>query len=63
MDRLEAMAVIVAVTETGSFSAASRRLGTPVATVSRNVADLEARFWHTCCAAMGRPRATSISRR
>jgi DNA-binding transcriptional LysR family regulator len=33
------MAVIVAVTETGSFSAASRQLGTPVATVSRNVAE------------------------
>ena len=44
MDRLEAMSVIVAVTETGSFSAASRRLGTPVATVSRKVADLEARL-------------------
>ncbi len=44
MDRLEAMSVIVAVTETGSFSAASRRLGAPVATVSRNVADLEARL-------------------
>jgi DNA-binding transcriptional LysR family regulator len=44
MDRLEAMSVIIAVTETGSFSAASRRLGTPVATVSRNVADLEARL-------------------
>jgi DNA-binding transcriptional LysR family regulator len=44
MDRLEAMSVIVAVTETGSFSAASRRLGTPIATVSRNVADLEARL-------------------
>jgi DNA-binding transcriptional LysR family regulator len=42
MDRLEAMSVIVAVTETGSFSAASRRLGTPVATVSRKVAELEA---------------------
>jgi DNA-binding transcriptional LysR family regulator len=41
MDRLEAMSVIVAVTETGSFSAASRRLGTPVATVSRKVADLD----------------------
>ena len=41
MDRLEAMAVIVAVTDTGSFSAASRRLGMPVATVSRKVADLE----------------------
>src|SRR5580698_7147985 len=44
MDRLEAMSVIVAVTETGSFSAASRRLGTPVATISRNVAELEARL-------------------
>lgn len=44
MDRLEAMSVIVAVTETGSFSAASRRLGTPVATVSRKVADLETRL-------------------
>ena len=41
MDRLEAMSVIVAVTETGSFSAASRRLNTPVATVSRKVAELE----------------------
>jgi DNA-binding transcriptional LysR family regulator len=44
MDRLEAMSVIVAVTETGSFSAASRRLGTPVATISRNVAELEGRL-------------------
>ncbi|MGY4379267.1 DNA-binding transcriptional LysR family regulator [Bradyrhizobium sp. i1.3.6] len=44
MDRLEAMSVIVAVTETGSFSAASRRLNTPVATVSRTVAELEARL-------------------
>ena len=37
MDRLEAMSVIIAVTETGSLSAASRRLGTPVATVSRKL--------------------------
>ena len=44
MDRLEAMSVIVAVNETGSFSAASRRLKTPVATVSRAVAELEARL-------------------
>ena len=44
MDRLEAMSVIVAVTESGSFSAASRRLGTPVATVSRRVAELETRL-------------------
>src|SRR6201995_5496611 len=44
MDRLEAMSVIIAVTETGSFSAASRRLRTPVATVSRKVAELEMRL-------------------
>jgi DNA-binding transcriptional LysR family regulator len=44
MDRLEAMSVIIAVTETGSFSAASRRLRTPVATISRKVAELEARL-------------------
>jgi DNA-binding transcriptional LysR family regulator len=44
MDRLEAMSVIVAVTETGSFSAASRRLRTPVATVSRKVSELEGRL-------------------
>jgi DNA-binding transcriptional LysR family regulator len=41
MDRLEAMSVIVAVTDTGNFSAASRRLGMPVATVSRKVGELE----------------------
>jgi DNA-binding transcriptional LysR family regulator len=44
MDRLEAMSIIVAVAETGSFSAASRRLKKPVATVSRMVAELEARL-------------------
>ncbi len=44
MDRLEAMSVIVAVNETGSLSAASRRLRSPVATVSRKVAELEARL-------------------
>jgi DNA-binding transcriptional LysR family regulator len=44
MDRLEAMSVIVAVTETGSLSAAARRLRTPVATVSRKVSELEARL-------------------
>src|SRR5713101_2036274 len=44
MDRLEAMSVIVAVNETGSFSAASRRLRSPVATVSRKVAELETRL-------------------
>ena len=44
MDRLEAMSVIIAVAETGSFSAASRRLKSPVATVSRKVAEFESRL-------------------
>lgn len=44
MDRLEAMSVIIAVTEAGSISAASRRLKSPVATVSRKVAELESRL-------------------
>lgn len=43
MDRLDAMSVIIAVTETGSISAASRRLNSPVATVSRRIAELESR--------------------
>jgi DNA-binding transcriptional LysR family regulator len=42
MDRLDAMSVLVAVAETGSFSAASRKLGAPLPTVSRKVSDLEA---------------------
>ncbi|MFA6265280.1 MAG: LysR family transcriptional regulator [Pseudolabrys sp.] len=42
MDRLDAMAVLVAAVEAGSLSAASRRLGTPLATVSRKVSELEA---------------------
>jgi len=41
MDRLEAMATFVAVADAGGFSAASRKLGKPLATVSRRVADLE----------------------
>ncbi len=41
MDRLDAMAVLLAVVEQGSLSAASRRLGSPLATVSRKVVDLE----------------------
>ena len=41
MDRLEAMSVVVTVAETGSFSAASRKLAVPVATISRKVAELE----------------------
>jgi DNA-binding transcriptional LysR family regulator len=41
LDRLESMSILVAAVETGSFSAASRQLGIPLANVSRKVADLE----------------------
>ncbi|MGJ5068462.1 LysR family transcriptional regulator [Bradyrhizobium oligotrophicum] len=42
MDRLDAMAVLLAAAEAGSLSKASRTLGLPLATVSRKVAELEA---------------------
>lgn len=42
MDRLEAMAMFVAVVEAGSLSGAGRRLGVPLPTISRRIADLEA---------------------
>ncbi len=42
MDRLEAMAILLRVVEKRSFSAASRELGVPLATVSRKVSELEA---------------------
>jgi DNA-binding transcriptional LysR family regulator len=41
MDRLKAMTVFVAVVEAKGFAAAARRLGMPIATVSRGVAELE----------------------
>lgn len=41
MDRLEAMSILVRVVDAGSFSAASRALGVPLATVSRKVNRLE----------------------
>ncbi len=41
MDRFQSMSAFVAVVEAGGFSAASRALGIPLATVSRRVADLE----------------------
>lgn len=44
MDRLDAMAMFVAVIDTGSLSAAGRRLGVPLPTVSRRIAELEARL-------------------
>ena len=42
MDRLDAMSVFMEIVRAGSFSAASRQLGMPLATVSRKIADLEA---------------------
>jgi len=42
MDRLHAMKVLVDVAEAGSLSAAARKLGLPLATLSRRVAELEA---------------------
>lgn len=42
MDQLEAMSVLIAVADAGSFSAASRKLGAPLPTISRKVAELEA---------------------
>lgn len=41
VDRLEAMSIFVAAVEAGSFTAASRKLGVPLPTVSRKVAELE----------------------
>jgi len=41
MDRLKAMSTLVGVVDAGSFSAASRALGIPLATVSRRVTELE----------------------
>ncbi len=41
MDRLEAMTILVAVVETGSFTAAGRHLSMPLPTVSRKLAELE----------------------
>jgi DNA-binding transcriptional LysR family regulator len=42
MDRYDAMATLIAAVDHGSLSAASRALGTPLATVSRKVSELEA---------------------
>ncbi len=42
MDRFEAMSILLRVVEKGSFSAASRDLRMPLATVSRKVGELEA---------------------
>jgi DNA-binding transcriptional LysR family regulator len=42
MDRLEAMSLLVAAVQTGSLSAAGRKLGAPLPTVSRKISELEA---------------------
>lgn len=42
MDRLEAMSILVAIAETGSLSAAGRRLNLPLSSISRKISDLEA---------------------
>ena len=41
MDRLESMSTLLAAVEAGSLSAASRRLGVPLTTISRKVSELE----------------------
>jgi len=41
LDRLEAMAILLQVVEQGNLSAAGRKLGVPLTTVSRKVAELE----------------------
>ena len=44
MDRFEAMSTFVAVAEAEGFTAAARKLGTPLATLSRQVSQLEERL-------------------
>ncbi len=46
MDRFDAMSVLLAAVDAGSLSAGARRLGMPLATVSRKVSELEAHL-HT----------------
>lgn len=41
MDRLESMAIFVTIVETGSLSAAGRKLGMPLPTLSRKISELE----------------------
>jgi DNA-binding transcriptional LysR family regulator len=47
MDRLEAMSILVAVVEAGSLTGAARRLGLPLPSVSRKLAELEAHLGGT----------------
>ena len=47
MDRLEAMAILLQAVEAGSLSETARRLGAPLATVSRKMSELEAHLGTT----------------
>ena len=44
MDRFEAMSLLISSVEAGSFSAASRKLGVPLPTLSRKISELELRL-------------------
>ena len=44
MDRFDSMSLLVSVVECGSFSAAGRKLGVPLPTVSRKISELEQRL-------------------
>ena len=46
-DRFDSMSILIAIVDAGSLSAASRRLGMPLATVSRRLSELEARIGTT----------------
>ncbi len=48
MDRLNAMALLVKVTELGSMSAAARALNMPLTTVSRHIGELESALGVRC---------------
>lgn len=57
MDRLDAMSVFLGLVRAGGFSAASRQLGMPLATVSRKIADLETHLQTTLIKRPARPLA------
>ena len=64
MDRLEAMSILLSVVETGSLSAAGRKLNVPLATVSRKVSELEAhlgaRLLHRRLVSLRRPDCLAL---
>ena len=62
MDRLEAMSVLLAVVDAGTISAASRRLGLPLTTVSRKISALEAHLNTRLLVRGSTPHATHRNR-